>query len=246
MIRLFLVAFILISFLILSIPIMLVEMIIGKFNPRLKDISSLRLVQAVFRLIMFVAGTKMIIIGEENIPKDTAVMYVGNHRSYFDVVMTYMRVPRLTGYIAKKEMLRWPLLPVWMKFLHCLFLDRDKVKEGLKVILAAIDKVKNGISICVFPEGTRNKEPDTMLPFHEGSFKIASKGQVPIIPMSIVNSAAIFEDHLPWIKKAKIVIEYLPPVYVSDLDKDTQKHVGTYISELILDAYKKNKKQYFG
>jgi 1-acyl-sn-glycerol-3-phosphate acyltransferase len=159
--------------------------------------------------------------------------------------MTYMRVPGLTGYIAKKEMLKWPLLRTWMKYLHCLFLDRENVKEGLKVILAAIDKVKNGISICVFPEGTRNETPDTFLPFHDGSFKIAEKGQVPIIPMSIVNSGEIFEDHLPKIKKTKVVIEYCKPVYMNELDKETKKRIGSYVSEIIQEAYFKNKKQYF-
>lgn len=246
MIRLFLVAAAVILFLVLSIPVMFAEWIIGKFNPDLKDRSSLRIVQWAFRLVMRAAGTKMIILGEENVPTDTAVLYIGNHRSYFDVVMTYMRVPRLTGYIAKKEMLKWPLLRTWMKYLHCLFLDREDVKDGLKVILTAIDKVKHGISICVFPEGTRNKTPDTFLPFHEGSFKIAEKGGVPIIPMSIVNSAEIWENHLPKIKKTTVVIEYCRPVYMNELDKDTRKHIGNYVSQIIQDTYFKNKKEYFG
>lgn len=245
MIRLFLVATFLILFLVLSIPVMFVEWIIGKFNRDLKDRSSLAIVQWAFRGIMRLAGTKMIVLGEENIPRDTPVLYVGNHRSYFDVVMTYMRVPRLTGYIAKKEMLRWPLLRTWMFYLHCLFLDRDNVKEGLKTILAAIDKTKQGISICIFPEGTRNKVNDTFLPFHEGSFKIAEKGNIPIVPMSIVNSAAIFEDHLPRIKKATVVIEYCPPVYVKDLDKETRKNIGGYVSGIIQERYFKNKKEYY-
>mgnify|MGYP002233635792 CR=1 FL=1 len=84
--------------------------------------------------------------------------------------------PRLTGYIAKKEMLKYPLLRDWMKRLYCLFLDRDNPKEGLKTILTAIDYVKKGISICIFPEGTRNDgEELSILPFHNGSFKIARR-----------------------------------------------------------------------
>ena len=81
------------------------------------------------------------------------------------------------GFFAKKEMEKVPLLSTWMKRLHCLFLDRNDLKQGLKTILTAIEKVKSGISICIFPEGTRNKNEDEldMLPFHEGSFKIAAK-----------------------------------------------------------------------
>ena len=83
-----------------------------------------------------------------------SVLFIGNHRSYFDILLTYSRCQRLTGYIAKKEMLKYPLLRDWMKRLYCLFLDRDNPKEGLKTILTAIDYVKKGVSICIF-----RKEP---------------------------------------------------------------------------------------
>lgn len=245
MIRFIFVATFVILFLILSIPLLLVEWIIGKFNPDVKSKSSLAIVNWAFRQVIRMSGTKVIAIGEENIPSDSAVLYVGNHRSYFDIVLTYVRVPRPTGYVAKKEMLRYPLLVNWMKNLHCLFLDRDNIKEGLKTILAGVDKVKSGISICIFPEGTRNKVADTFLPFHEGSFKIAEKGNVPIIPMTIVNSGAVFEDQFPRIKKNTVVIEYGKPIYIKDLDKETKKSLGTYVSGIISDTYFKNKKEYF-
>ncbi len=244
MIRFIVVVIVVVLFLVLSIPLMLAEWIIGKYNPGLKDRSSLAIVNWAFRRVIRCAGTKVIAIGEENIPKDSAVLYVGNHRSYFDIVLTYVRVPRPTGYVSKKEMLRWPLLNIWMKNLHCLFLDRENIKEGLKTILAGVEKVKSGISICIFPEGTRNKVPDTFLPFHEGSFKIAEKGNVPIIPMTIVNSAAVFEDHFPKIKKATVIIEYGKPIYIKDLDKETRKSLGVYVSNIIKDTYSKNKETY--
>ena len=107
MIRLIIVAITVIGFLILSIPILFIEWIIGKFSPRTKEISSLRLIQGVFKLILWEAGTKVTIIGEENVPKDTPVLYIGNHRSYFDIVLSYSRCPIRTGYIAKKEMERY-------------------------------------------------------------------------------------------------------------------------------------------
>lgn len=237
MIRLILVAVFLVLFLVLGIPLLLIEWVIGKFNQRVKDISSLRIVQWAFKMILFLAGTKVVIKGEENVPKNEPVLYVGNHRSYFDIVITYSRVPDLTGYIAKKEMLRWPLLVNWMKNLHCLFLDRQDVKQGLKTILTAIDKVKAGISICIFPEGTRNRVNDTFMEFHEGSFKVASKSGCAVVPMAIYNSAAIFEDHIPWIRKTTVIVEYGKPFYIKDLPRETQKRVGAYSRDLIMENY---------
>lgn len=245
MLRFIIVASCVVLFLILSIPLMIVEWIIGKFNMDVKNRSSLAIVNWAFRLVIRLAGTKVTAIGEENIPTDTAVLYVANHRSFFDIVLTYVRVPRPTGYIAKKEMLKVPLLNVWMKYLHCLFLDRENIKEGLKTILQGVEKAKSGISICIFPEGTRNRVPDTFLPFHEGSFKIAEKAGVPIIPMTINNSSAIFEDHFPKVKKAHVVIEYGKPIYMSELSKEDKKFIGAKVQKIIEETYFKNKEQYF-
>ena len=244
MIRFIIVAITVIGFLILSIPILLIEWIIGKFSPRTKEISSLRIVQGVFKFILWEAGTKVTIIGEENVPKDTPVLYIGNHRSYFDIVLTYSRCPIRTGYIAKKEMERYPLLSNWMKYLHCLFLDRKDIKQGLKTILAAIDKIKSGISICIFPEGTRNKVADTFLPFHEGSFKIAQKANCPIVPITINNSAAVLEDHFPKIRKAHVVVEYGRPIYINELAPENKKQLAPYVQQIISDTYFKNKEKY--
>ena len=243
MIRFILVCIVVIAYLVLTIPVLLVEWIIGKFSPMTKDISSLRMVQAIFKFILWITGAKVTVIGEENVPKDQAVLYVANHRSYFDILLTYSRCPIRTGYVAKKEMERYPLLSNWMRNLYCLFLDREDIKQGLKTILTAVDKVKSGISICIFPEGTRNKNTDDldMLPFHEGSFKIATKTKCPIIPIAINNSADIFEAHFPKIRPAKVVVEYGKPIYPDELDKETKKHLGEYTQGIIHQMLEKNK-----
>lgn len=240
MIRTLIIVIIVLAYLILGIPVLLIEWVIGKFNPRAKGYSCLRLVQAAFKLIMFAAGTKLTVIGEENVPKDQAVLYVGNHRSYFDVIMTYARCPRLTGYIAKVEMLRYPLLRDWMKALYCLFLDRDDIKAGLKTILQGIEYIKNGISICIFPEGTRNHS-DVMLPFKEGSMKMAEKTNCPIIPMAITNSAEIFENHIPFVRRCHVILEYGKPILPGELSKEEKKFLGAYTQQKIQEMLDKNK-----
>ena len=241
MIRFILVCIVVIAYLVLTIPVLLVEWIIGKFSPMTKDISSLRMVQTIFKFILWITGAKVTVIGEENVPKDQAVLYIGNHRSYFDIIITYARCPRLTGYIAKKDMEKVPLLRTWMRRLHCLFTDRENVKEALKTILAGIDNVKNGISMCIFPEGTRNKTDDLMLPFKEGSFKIAEKSGCPIIPMAITNSADVLEAHMPRVKKAHVIVEYGKPIYPNELDKEQKKKIGAYCQNVIAEMLEKNK-----
>ena len=109
------------------------------------------------------------------------------------------------------------------------------------MILQAIDYVKNGISICIFPEGTRNPgEELSMLPFRDGALKIATKSGCAIVPISMNNTAEIFENHLPKIRKTHVVIEYGKPIYPDQLDKDTKRHIGEYVEKVISDTIHKN------
>lgn len=234
MIRFIIIVIVVVGFLILSIPILFLEYLIGKFNPRFRDITSLRLVQYVFKLILWITGVKVTVIGRENVPTNQAALYIGNHRSFFDILLTYSRCPHLTGYVAKDGMKKIPLLSHWMRRLYCLFLNREDIKEGLKTILLGIDQIKNGISMCIFPEGTRNKDPNgPMLPFKEGSLKMAEKTNCPIIPMAITNSSEIFENHFPKIKPCHVILEYGAPIHIKELSKEDRKFLGAYSQGVI-------------
>ena len=206
-----------------------------------RDISSLRIVQFGFKGILFFSGTKTTVIGFENIPKDKPVLFVGNHKSFYDVVISYSMMPNLTGFVAKKEIEKVPLLRTWMRFVYCLFLDRDNLKEGLKTILQGIEYIKRGISIVIFPEGTRNTFEDGMLPFKEGSLKFAEKSGCLIIPMVQNNTGECLEKHMPWIRKTHTVIEFCEPVDIKLLDNEDKKHVAAYVQKIMEGVYEKNK-----
>ena len=242
MIRLLVIALFLVVFFIFSIPLYLIEWLVGKVNPHARDISSLRIVQGAFKIILFLSGCKLKVIGEEYVPKDEAVLYIGNHRSFFDVVITYARCPGLTGYLAKKEIEKVPFLSTWMRYLYCLFLDRKDIKQGLKTILTAIDHVKQGISIFIFPEGTRSTGADQaeLLPFHEGSFKVATKTDCLIVPVAITNTSQILEDHFPFIKSTQVTLEYGKPFQPSELSKEDRKIIGSYTRDIIQKMVQKN------
>lgn len=242
MIRFIIAATFLGLFLLLSYLMFPIEWLIGKINKRAKDYSSLRIVQWGFRVILAIGGVKITVIGKENMP-DEAALYVGNHRSYFDILLMYVQCKRLTGFVAKDSIGKVPSLRVWMRYLYCLFLDRKDIKQGMKTILQAIEYVKQGISICIFPEGTRNDgEELSILPFKEGSFKIALKTGCPIVPVAINNSAEIFENHIPKLRKTHVVMEYGKPIYPKDLTRDEQKVIGATCYDIIKETILRNSK----
>ncbi len=242
MIRFICIVVFLILFLTLSLPILGLEWLLAKIDKEKSDYRSLRIVQKGFRFILKITGVELTVIGEENVP-DEPVLFIGNHRSFFDILITYSRCKRLTGYVAKKEMDKYPSLRTWMRRLHCLFLDRENPKEGLKTVLQGIEYLKNGISVCIFPEGTRNTGKElSLLPFKDGALKMADKTGCAIVPMSMNNTAEIFENHFPKIKKTHVILEYGEPIYPADLEKDVRKHLGAYCQEIIQETINRNAK----
>lgn len=190
----------------------------GQVDPVAVEEESTQMVRNIFEKLLKMAGVTVEVRGYENIPQDRPVLYVGNHRSYFDILVGYTTVPGLMGFVAKKEMEKIPLLSKWMLNVNCLFLDRNNIKEGLKTILAGIEKVRRGVSVWIFPEGTRNKNEQLsdLLPFKEGSLKIAEKSGCPVVPVAIKGTAEVFEKHIPLICPSHVVIEFGEPFIVKE------------------------------
>lgn len=241
MIRFIVVAVTVIGFLIFGFPLLAAQNSLGKKEPHQRDLESLKIIQTMFLFILRVSGVKVTVRGLENIPKDSAVLYVGNHRSYFDILVGYTTVPGPMGFVAKKEMLRYPLLSDWMVNVNCLFLDRDDIKAGLKMILDGIEKVKNGVSVWIFPEGTRNRHDDILelLPFKEGSLKIAEKSGCPVVPVAMFGMADVFEKHIPFIRPAHVIVEYGKPFYIKELEPENRKKAGAYTRDVIIGMLEK-------
>lgn len=242
MIRLILVLLFIVVFLILSIPVQLVLrllMFIPAFVKPVKRVS-LAIVSNAFKGVAWLSGVRLTIKGSEHIPADQAVLYVGNHRSYYDIVIMYSLMKKLTGFIAKKEIKLVPVLNIWMWFLDCLFLDRDDLKSGVEMIKTATDNMKDGVSYVIFPEGTRNGTDEEFLPFHKGSFKIAQRSGCAIIPVALTGTREIYEANKRKVKSSKVILEYGEPLYYNELTRDEQRNIDEVVLARIRDMYRRN------
>src|SRR5699024_2509369 len=157
-----------------------------------------------FQLHHHFAVFNVIVELKENIPSDNAVLYVGNHSSYYDILCSYIATPTGVGFFAKKEMSKVPCLRHWMEFINCLFLDRTNIKEGLKTMNQGTEYLKQGFSMVIFPEGTRSQDPEPHT-FKEGSLRPALKANVPIIPIAITGTPDIFENNRKYTVKPSTV-----------------------------------------
>lgn len=232
MIRFIIMVLFLIVYFIISLPFQLAELIIERFNMDLRNRSSLFFVNCGFKIANFIAGVKLTVKGLENIPKDQAVLFIGNHCSMFDIIITYPLMKRPTGYVAKKEVKKVPGLSWWMYFVNCIFLDRKDPREGLKSILKASDYIKNGVSIFLFPEGTRSKD-GKLHEFKDGGFKIATKVGAPIIPVGIIGSAKLFENQFPKIRPSHVTVIFGEPIYTEGLSRSELKEVPANVHQQV-------------
>ena len=126
-----------------------------------------------------------------------------------------------------------------MKINHCLFLDRKDLRQGLKVITDAIEEVKSGYSIFIYPEGTRSKD-GKLGDFIAGSFKIATRTDCPIIPVAITGSDDVFEKHIPFIRSSKVTIRYGEPIIPSQLEQEQKKKINEYTKGVIAEMLQQN------
>ncbi|EHO52189.1 Acyltransferase [Lachnospiraceae bacterium oral taxon 082 str. F0431] len=237
MIKFILVALGLFLYLVLFIPVMLILLIVRKFRPDVSTFVAQGMVSAVFRLMIFITGSKVEVRGSENIPKDGGVLFVSNHRSYFDILTGFGYTKKPLGFVAKYEMIHVPLLKQWMELVNCLFLNRQDIKQGLKTIIKGIDQVKSGVSVWICPEGGRNMNPDVtnVKEFKEGSLKIAEKGKVPVVPVAIYGTYEIWEEHMPYMRKSKVIIEYGKPIVIDELPDAEKKKLGAYTRSKIVE-----------
>ncbi len=246
MIRTVLVLLAFLIFFAVSLPAMIILFIIKLFNPKLAAKIAQPLVGGFgFRLVLLASGCKCIREGIENIPKDTPVLFVANHRGFFDIPLVYTSIPVLhtTAFVSKKEIAKVPLLNCWMALLNCVFLDRSSPKAGLKSIQKAIEEVKAGWSIFIMPSGTRNKG-EGVEEFKAASFKIAERTGCPVVPVAITNTDEVLEKHFPKIEKHVITVRYGKPIITQGMDRAAFKDVPGRAYAEVCRMYDENMTKY--
>lgn len=175
-------------------------------------------------------GAQIYIDGIENIPQGNC-LFVANHQGNLDIPIFLSIIDKPLGFVAKKELEKAPILSSWMRQLHCIFMDRDNVRESVKSINEGIEYLKSGYSMVIFPEGTRSKSSNVG-EFKKGSMKFALKSKVPIVPVAIDGSYRAFEEHNR-IRKCSVKVIIGKPIYTEELSREDQNNLSIIIKNMI-------------
>ncbi len=152
--------------------------------------------------------------GIENLPKEDGFIFFPNHQGMFDVLVFLDSCPRPFSFVAKKEVKNVILLKQVIRALGAYSMDRDDIKQSMKVISAVTDDVKNGKNFLIFPEGTRSRMGNKLLEFKGGSFKSAVRAKCPIVPCALIDSFKPFDENS--IKPVTVRLIYMPPMYYEE------------------------------
>ena len=187
------------------------------------------------RGILKVTGVSLVVEGLENIPKDTACVFVGNHRSYYDIPLLLAGLDKPYGILAKEELGKIPLLNRWMKLLGCVFVQRDDVRASVRALNDATAIVESGRSFIIFPEGTRYKgEEGGAGEFKAGAFRIAVKTGAPVVPVAISGARGLFAAHGNRATPGTVHVRVLPPIQTADMSRAEQKQLPDAVRQTIL------------
>jgi 1-acyl-sn-glycerol-3-phosphate acyltransferase len=133
------------------------------------------------------SGVRVKVRGLELLDPKQTYVFVSNHRSYLDTAAMFIYTGRRIGLLAKKELLKVPVLGVGMGFVNVMAIDRTNRQSAIRTTEAAARRIQSGVSFAVFVEGTRAK-PGELLPFKKGAFYMARQAGVPVVPVAIKNS----------------------------------------------------------
>lgn len=180
-----------------------------------------RMAQKLCKGILKITGADLRIQGQENFPcKETAV-YMGTHKSYMDIVIMIALIDEPLVFIGKSEVDQLPFIRTWFKAIGGIYMDREDIRQSFKVILQAIEKLREGYSVAIFPEGTRAKGKE-MIDFKAGSFKLATKANVPIVPIAMQNTFKLLEEKRR-VRPARIEVNVGRVIDVPNLTKEEKQ-----------------------
>ncbi|WP_294430018.1 1-acyl-sn-glycerol-3-phosphate acyltransferase [uncultured Treponema sp.] len=174
------------------------------------------------------------VVGEEKVPQDRAVVFIGNHQGYMDIPLLFGFINKPMTFVAKAELGKVPLLSDWMKLLQCTFIERKSPRKSVQAIHDAADGVKKGYSQVIFPEGTRSKGgPHNE--FKAGSFKLAFMSGAPIVPVTIDGTWRIYEGQKRVKKGQHIKLIIHDPIETEGLSKEELAKIPAMVEKIVCE-----------
>lgn len=192
--------------------------------------------RAYSKFTLKVFGIDVELEGTENLNNQPCI-YTLNHQSNFDMATFGLAYPQNTVIIGKKELIWIPFFGLFYKASGNIMIDRKKITKAKGSLDQVVEAIKNrNVSVWVFPEGTRNRSGEGLLPFKKGPFHMAIGAQVPVVPLvcSSMNKAIDWKNKKIVGKKMKIKI--LPPIFTNGMTDNDVSTLTEKVRNIMLET----------
>jgi len=193
------------------------------------------------KCILVASGVKVTVKGLPNIDPAGSYIYMSNHLSNFDIPILMSYLPVQFRWLAKAELFRIPLFGYAMKRAGYISIDRSDRKSAIQSLNKAAKIIRNGVSVVIFPEGTRSQN-NNIQPFKKGGFFLAIDSGVHIVPIIIHAAWSIMPKKQFLVKPGNVVLEITSPIESSDYTRETRDDLMEKIRNVIMESFEKGKK----
>ena len=197
-----------------------------------------RHIQFILRRAVKGGNVELLATGMENIPQEGGFMLYANHQGMFDVLAIAATCDIPLGAVLKKELYNIPFVHQVARCTRSFPMDREDVRQSLTVIQNVTREVKAGRNYLIFPEGTRSKKGNEMLPFHSGSFRCAVKSKCPIVPVALIDCFKVLDQKGS--KPVTVQIHYLPPIPYEEYQHRKTTELAALVQDRIAQAIAAN------
>ena len=186
------------------------------------------------KIVILSTGSKVTVTGKENLPSSGNICFVSNHQGLFDIPLILGFSGIHTGFVAKRELFKIPVLSQWMKEIPCTFIDRRNPRKAIQTFQKSAELIKKGNPMVIFPEGTRSRS-DKIGDFHLGSLKLPVMAEATIVPLAIKGSWQIYEKNKK-IRPATVYLKILPTIEPKDDIYKNKHKLADYLHSRISQA----------
>ena len=173
------------------------------------------------------------IIGEEKLPKHGPVVFIANHQSYADILtFLYCIKNHQVAFIAKDALEKIPIFGKWINRIRGIFMHREDARSSLMTIKQGVQYLNDGFSLIIFPEGTRSHSSQ-MAEFKAGSFKLATKAKVPIVPVTLDGGYHMYEETGAVLPGQTITFTVHDPIETANMSRQEMADIHTKVEEIV-------------
>lgn len=187
------------------------------------------------------SGARIVVRGREHLDPKQSYVFVINHRSYLDTATAFCYLGRRIGLLAKKELLKVPILGYGMGYVNIMAIDRSNRERAIQTVQAATERLRSGVSFAVFAEGTRAR-PGQFLPFKKGAFFMAKDAGVPVVPVAMKNTDTLMGKGTGVARPGTIEMVILEPIPTEGLstDEDVERLIKEAHSRIAEELYRQD------